>query len=223
MWDAPLQPEEVRWVERAVLKRRREFAAGRHCARAALARLGVPACSIPSGPDRLPRWPEGFVGSIAHGGGTCLVGVAPRRLARSLGLDVERADAVDSSLTPLVCGARELECARAASGFETQRTVALLFSAKEAVYKCCYPLTRALELRRRGDPARRGGAKLHRPSRAAPAPGAESTRRTIRHGRGPRRHRGDTVRFRLSAAVRPGRAGARAPFSAPAPSFQQGR
>ena len=39
----PLHPEEVAAVQHAAEKRRRDFAAGRFCARAALAQLGRPA------------------------------------------------------------------------------------------------------------------------------------------------------------------------------------
>src|SRR5215470_6495909 len=56
-----LLPEEARHVEKAVPKRRLEFAAGRRCARLALARLGLPPGPILAGADRAPCWPSEVV------------------------------------------------------------------------------------------------------------------------------------------------------------------
>ena len=54
-----LFPEEEAVVARAVGKRRREFSSGRACARAALARLGVPPAPLLPGLRGAPRWPDG--------------------------------------------------------------------------------------------------------------------------------------------------------------------
>jgi 4'-phosphopantetheinyl transferase EntD len=62
---SPLYPEEAVHVERAVEKRRRDFALGRACARRALAVLDDrPPTAILVGEERAPVWPEGIVGSI---------------------------------------------------------------------------------------------------------------------------------------------------------------
>src|SRR2546423_14005028 len=58
-------------VEEAVMhtagpRRRAEFAAGRLCARAALARLGVPAAPILPGPAGPPRRPARVAGGTTH-------------------------------------------------------------------------------------------------------------------------------------------------------------
>ena len=52
-------------------ERRNEFIAGRHCAREALARIGVSSCALPPDKNRAPQWPEGVIGSISHTGGLC--------------------------------------------------------------------------------------------------------------------------------------------------------
>jgi 4'-phosphopantetheinyl transferase EntD len=61
-----LFPQEEAAMARAAGERRREFAAARGCARAALARLGMQPAPIV--PDRTgaPRWPSNAVGSITH-------------------------------------------------------------------------------------------------------------------------------------------------------------
>src|ERR1700730_18709662 len=66
---AELHPAEAEDVARAVPKRIAEFAAGRACARAALAEFGVREFALRAAPDRQPLWPEGFIGSIAHTAG----------------------------------------------------------------------------------------------------------------------------------------------------------
>jgi 4'-phosphopantetheinyl transferase EntD len=66
--EEPLPPVEEAVIARAIASRRREFGAGRRCARRALAAVGGPASPIPAGPLREPIWPRGFQGSISHDG-----------------------------------------------------------------------------------------------------------------------------------------------------------
>src|SRR5690242_12311145 len=63
---AELFPQEFDSIARATELRRKEFATGRACARAALARLGRPSAAVLRGPGGAPQWPEGVVGSITH-------------------------------------------------------------------------------------------------------------------------------------------------------------
>jgi hypothetical protein len=58
-------------IARAVARRRDEFTTGRRLAHEALARLGCVAASLPPDRDRVPRWPESFVGTISHSGSLC--------------------------------------------------------------------------------------------------------------------------------------------------------
>ena len=109
MWEGRLFPEEAACIERAVAKRRREFTAGRLCARAALARVGVPPAPLLPNSDRTPRWPEGIVGSISHCDGYCGVVVARRERFAGLGLDAEVAAPLDPALVPRICRPSELE------------------------------------------------------------------------------------------------------------------
>ncbi|NDZ87966.1 4'-phosphopantetheinyl transferase, partial [Streptomyces sp. SID10115] len=64
--DAVLFPAEEAVVANAVDKRRKEFTTVRHCARTALARIGVPAAPILPGHRGAPGWPDGVVGSMTH-------------------------------------------------------------------------------------------------------------------------------------------------------------
>ncbi len=139
-WDSALLPEEDRQVARAVSRRRREFAAGRACAHLALGRLGFPAGPLLSGPDRAPVWPEAAVGSITHCPGYCAAAVARRGTVRSLGVDAELNQPLPDGVAELVCTQTELAWA-AKSARHGTHPGALIFSAKESVYKAWQPLT----------------------------------------------------------------------------------
>ena len=137
-----LRPEEASAVGRAVEKRRREFAAGRACARRALARLEIADAVLPVGPDRLPLWPPGIVGSITHCTGFCGVAVARRGAILGLGLDAEVGDELEPKLVPRVCRPAEIERLEALAGLTPGEGAKLVFSAKESTYKCFFPLAR---------------------------------------------------------------------------------
>ncbi len=136
----PALPEEEALVVRAIDKRVREVRASRHAARRALARLGLPAAAIVHDAERAPIWPAGVVGSISHTRDLCAVAVARRGRIASVGLDVERADAMSEALVQRVCTPREL-AALGALG-DVAVLAKLVFSAKEAFYKAQHPLTR---------------------------------------------------------------------------------
>lgn len=139
--DVTLFPEEAALLARAVDKRRREFATGRHCARAALTRLGVPPAPLLSGRRGAPQWPAGVVGSITHCDGYRAAAVARDRDVVTLGLDAESAGPLPDGVLRLVSDVgerawiRELGAARPEVYWDR-----LLFSAKESVYKAWFPL-----------------------------------------------------------------------------------
>ena len=139
-----LYPEERRHIEAGswAVERQREFAAARACARRALRRLGLAPCPLVPHADRAPRWPDGIAGSITHTRELCLVAIARRGRGASLGVDVERVTAAGADIEALVCTPAERRWLNAQPAAQRERNVRLLFSAKEAFYKCQYPLTR---------------------------------------------------------------------------------
>jgi 4'-phosphopantetheinyl transferase EntD len=144
MAEEDLLPGEERAVAKAVPSRRREFSAGRTCARRAMAALGAHASPILQGEDRAPIWPEGLVGSITHTESWCAAAVARRQDGiRAIGLDVEPAEPIDPALLRIICVAEERELL-AARPEERGVLGRLIFSAKESAYKCQYPLSRTL-------------------------------------------------------------------------------
>ena len=143
MWTAPLLPEEEACLSpRAVLKRRREFTAGRACARAALARLGVSDFPLRAGPDRSPLWPPGIVGSLSHCGDYCGVAVARQGFVAGLGLDVERARPLLGRVASLICTEAEHAQIATLPGPPEGLWAMVVFCAKESAYKCFHPLAK---------------------------------------------------------------------------------
>jgi 4'-phosphopantetheinyl transferase EntD len=136
-------PAEAEAISRAVDKRRREFITVRLCARAALARIGVPPLPILPAPDRSPRWPPGVVGSMTHCEGYRGAAVARTGQFASIGLDAEPNEPLPDGVAPLVASAPERDQLAGLAGHDLSVCWdRLLFSAKESVYKAWFPLTR---------------------------------------------------------------------------------
>lgn len=130
---SPLKEETHLLSPNAVLKRRLEFAAGRHAARVALRTLGRTPMAIGKGDFGQPLWPEGVLGSITHTEHLALALTTTDSNANGIGLDLElvkrfRPDLAEAVLTP-----SELEKC------ERQIDLAAYFSAKEATYKAIFP------------------------------------------------------------------------------------
>jgi 4'-phosphopantetheinyl transferase EntD len=135
-----LLPEEAVYLGRAVPKRAREFAAGRLCARRALAEFGIVDFPIKAAPDRRPLWPDSMVGSITHTAGFCAAVLAERRRVVSLGIDSEAVGDVKAEIWSGIGTPAELAWVQSLPPAEQGAAVTLIFSAKEAFYKCQYPL-----------------------------------------------------------------------------------
>jgi 4'-phosphopantetheinyl transferase EntD len=137
-----LLPAEAGHMVTAVPKRAREFAAGRLCARRALAEFGIVDFPIKVADDRQPIWPDTMVGSITHTAGFCAAVVAERRRTAALGLDSEVVGAVNAEIWPSICVPFETAWVESLPASEQAAAVTLIFSAKEAFYKCQYPMAR---------------------------------------------------------------------------------
>jgi 4'-phosphopantetheinyl transferase EntD len=138
-----LFPEEKAQIARAVDKRKAEYATARVLARRALTRLGAEAMPIVNDEERCPQWPDGVIGSITHTKDYCGVVLARQgESVESLGVDVERREAVKEALYDKICSAAELERLEDAGGPPLGTLVRVVFSAKEAFYKAQYPITR---------------------------------------------------------------------------------
>lgn len=137
-----LFPEEEAVIAKAVDKRRREFSTVRHCARLALATLGLPSSPLLPGERGAPQWPVGVVGSMTHCAGYRAAAVARTRDVVTIGIDAEPHAVLPEGVLEVVALPEERawidELARSAGEVHWDR---LLFSAKESVYKAWFPLT----------------------------------------------------------------------------------
>ncbi|OPG10209.1 4'-phosphopantetheinyl transferase [Microbispora sp. GKU 823] len=137
-----LFPEERPLIARAVDRRRREFVTGRHCARLALARIGVTPVPIPRGERGAPVWPAGTVGSITHCSGYRAAAVASTDVARAVGIDAEPHEPLSEEVLVTIASPGEIAALRALGDADGEVCWdRILFSAKESVYKVWFPLT----------------------------------------------------------------------------------
>lgn len=136
-----LYPDERDTIARAVPRRQREYAAGRSAARQAMAAVGWPAVAVRSAADRSPVWPTGVVGSIAHTQRACVAVVAPRTDVAAIGIDLEDDQPIEADLWSTICTRAELAFLHTLPAPRQGLQVRRLFAAKEAVYKCQFPLT----------------------------------------------------------------------------------
>jgi enterobactin synthetase component D len=141
--DPFLLPE---FLARAVLRRKVDYIAGRYCARAALRELDVSIVDpiVATGAHREPLWPAGTLGSIAHTSGYAMAIVGPRSTTAGLGIDVERwlAGPASAGVGRSVATPEEIAQLVATHGWSAGEVVTLVFSAKESLFKCLYPLVR---------------------------------------------------------------------------------
>lgn len=133
---------ELRFIGHCADKRIQDFAAGRACAHRALRELGIVDFSLLAGEHREPIWPASIIGSITHTHGYGAAVVAREADLRSVGIDCEVIESVDQELWSRICTPAEIDRLAQLPAIEQVRQAALIFAAKEAFYKCQFPLTR---------------------------------------------------------------------------------
>jgi 4'-phosphopantetheinyl transferase EntD len=114
-------------VGRAVPKRVQEFAAGRLCARRALAEFGIVDFPLKAADDRQPIWPDSVVGSITHTAGFAGAVVAERRSAAALGIDSEVVGDVCADIWPSICVPAETAWMESLPPAERAAAVTMIF------------------------------------------------------------------------------------------------
>lgn len=141
-YQSQLHPEEQARIGQAVDQRRREYIGGRTCARRALHAFGLASSTIRSGSRGEPRWPLPVCGSISHADGWCAAAVALRMHFQGIGIDLEPAVPLADSLCGMVCTPSENKFRQLQPEALRDWIAKIVFSAKESVFKCCYPLFR---------------------------------------------------------------------------------
>jgi 4'-phosphopantetheinyl transferase EntD len=133
-----LEPGERELVENFTAKKQAEFAAGRQCARQALAYFGIKNHAILKDETGRPIWPEGFTGSISHCQGMYGAAVCKSSACKSLGFDVELIPRKihEHEVLKRICLPEELDEISGLSGSNFKVIARLIFSAKESAFKC---------------------------------------------------------------------------------------
>jgi|GEM_PF-986208 enterobactin synthetase component D len=141
-WSQTSVPNEQS-LEQALPSRRREFKAGRLCAAAALADLGMdPTWLAIAQPYRYARFPLGVVGSISHAQNLAVACAADAHYYAGVGVDAEPIASHPElwGMVAQVMTTHERACLERMSKAQALRFFYLSFSAKEAFYKAVYPL-----------------------------------------------------------------------------------
>ena len=123
---------ERRGIERMGAARIAEYSSGRRVAREALRLFGIEGRPL-AARRRVPVWPDGVVGAIAHSRELALAVVGGSSRYAGVGVDLEPENRVAARLAVRLLNERE----RARLAEPDWRT--LLFSAKESVYKAVHP------------------------------------------------------------------------------------
>jgi 4'-phosphopantetheinyl transferase EntD len=145
--DSELAAEEYAFAQDMRPRRLCEFAAGRRLARRSLAAMGETPVAIRVGAVGEPLWPSGIVGSISHT--TTHVAVVMSRPSRhaSVGIDLDDHRLLGEAAARDLMTDDEIQQVINA-GWTRERSQAqnLVFCAKEALFKCQYPLTGLAQL-----------------------------------------------------------------------------
>ena len=137
-----LEEERQSLPASTVESRLKEFAAGRTCARSALAELGCKQEPILIGDQRQPLWPTGVVGSITHCRGYCGAAAAHVSSVETIGIDADENSPMPNGVLSIVASSLEIERISACQ-CEYVALDKLIFSAKESVYKAWYPIEKS--------------------------------------------------------------------------------
>ncbi len=128
----------------AVDKRKSDYLAGRALSNRAFQSLGLEPVNVPIGPKRGPVWPAGINGSISHTKGYCtsILSADPRVF---VGVDIEGLLSENGlkSVHRIAFSDTERSFATTQTAFTQQYLGSLVFSAKETLYKCLFPIVQA--------------------------------------------------------------------------------
>ncbi len=139
MWGSPVSAGEESLTANMAPARKRQFRAGRHCARRTLAALGINDFPILMGRHREPLWPPEIAGAISHCIDHCGAAAAVKGAIAGVGFDVETPGPVGPEVVDLVCTEPEKRWVTAEAPGDPALWFRLIFSAKESVYKSMCP------------------------------------------------------------------------------------
>jgi 4'-phosphopantetheinyl transferase EntD len=138
----PLVGSEFGLLDGAVPTRQREIIAGRVLARRAMAEIGHPELEVGQSLNGAPIWPSGLCGSIAHSASHAAVAIASTSQVRSVGIDIDDGRNLGDAKSHIGQPDEIKALATHPLVSNDEDAVRLLFSAKEALFKCQSPVTK---------------------------------------------------------------------------------
>lgn len=133
---------EAKLTDNVTKMRRRELMAGRSAARHALRLFGAEPMPILSSSEGAPTWPHGFCGSLSHSHQHIAVLLARSSHYESVGIDIEDGRPLGAATSATVVTAQELQVIDQVGWLVPGITAeGIAFSAKEAAFKCQFPVT----------------------------------------------------------------------------------
>ena len=139
-----LESERPENFENYSKERKTEFLMGRDCAERALKKLdGCKSYSVGVKKDRSPVWPPGVIGSITHNKNWVLSCVASNKRMKGLGVDIEstlRIKALKNIESKILVEEEKALGLSLKKEISPQDFLSLVFSSKEALFKCLYPI-----------------------------------------------------------------------------------
>lgn len=132
---------ETTLLEGATPARQREIVAGRVLARSVMTQMGRAESPVTQHPGGAPAWPFGLCGSIAHSATHVAVAIAPTSHVTSVGIDIEDGRNLGSAAKDIAIVDEIKDLVGHPFAGNSEGAVRLVFSAKEALFKCQSPLT----------------------------------------------------------------------------------
>jgi len=132
-------------LKEATIARKLEFLSGRFHTKQALTALGDIRATetIPIHKNRSPIWPHGVTGSISHTHIYAGAAVVKTKDAQGIGFDIEHVFSKDlkEKIKYLICSPNEWDSIQISEKIDDCLKLTLIYSAKEAIYKCLSPIT----------------------------------------------------------------------------------
>lgn len=129
-------------LEKAVIKRRAEFLAGRYCAHKSLLSFEHTNINIDADNHGCPLWPSKITGSISHSNTRAVAATSLKSNYRGIGIDIENIidHSVYQEIKEQILFDKEHQIIKQAQGeLSASLLFTIIFSVKESFFKAAYP------------------------------------------------------------------------------------
>lgn len=135
-----IHPDEYAIIKNSVEKRKKEFIAGRLLVKQSLKAFGIKNFALLSGDNREPIWPENIIGSISHSNVYICTAISDCNSYEGIGIDLETRGKVGEDLINYILTENEKNWLKDLDENNQKNLHTIIFSAKESLYKCIFPL-----------------------------------------------------------------------------------